>query len=335
MNSAPQSSVVCFSSCDEYLLETSAQKLLHFLQQQWEDSEITHISGEDFTLEEAVLAAGTISFFSTKRILYISRLQLSSLDDKTVAEFCDLLKDTENAVVVITAWFKGEKDKKTKKAKQLEDAVRLSGQFMELATPHPGDLKAMAVQMAQEQGCTLNDDAAQELAERVNGDLHLLSNEIAKLAAGTGYSIITRQTVAALAVQTVEADVFRMIDAVTSGKTAQAFAVLDKLIYLRSDPIAIVGAMASSFVDMARVQTGARHKAGYAQVFRELNYTGKEYRLQRAGQTGARYTPAQMATALDLLAQLDFSLKSSPVDSTVLLQTALSELCSLTRMARA
>ena len=334
LKSAEEASAVCFVSADEYLLATHTFRLTQYLQEQWEDSEITRIAGEDFTLEEAVLAAGTISFFATKRIIRIDRLQPTALSDKDISEFCELLHDTENAIFIITLLCKNKKERTGKKVKQLEDAVKLTGCWQELSAPGGGDLKAMAKQMAKSLGATLEDAAAQELTERTGGDLYLLSNEIAKLAAGAEYGTITSATVSSLATRTVEADVFRMIDAVTAGRPAEAFAVLDRLLYLRSEPIAIVGALASSFVDMARVQTGGRHKVGYAGVFKDLQYTGNDYRLKRASQNAARFTPQQLRSALEILIELDTALKSSPLDNAVLLQTALSELCGIARSGR-
>lgn len=334
LKSAQEASAVCFASADEYLLATHAFRLTQYLQEQWEDSEITRIAGEDFTLEEAVLAAGTISFFATKRIIRIDRLQPASLSDKDMAEFCELLHDTENAIFIITLWCKNQKDRKTKKVKKLEEAVKLTGCWQDLSAPGGGDLKAMAKSMAKSLGAVLDDAAAQELTERTGGDLYLLSNEIAKLAAGAGYGTITKDTVAVLAARTVEADVFKMIDAVTAGKPAEAFAILDRLLYLRSEPVVIVGALASSFVDMARVQTGGRHKVGYAGVFKDLQYTGSDYRLKRAAQNASRFSARQLRSALEILVELDTSLKSSPLDNAVLLQTALSELCGIARSGR-
>ncbi len=338
---AEQVPAICLASSEEYLLQRTATQLTRALQDAWQDSEVTRISGEDFTLEEAVAAAGTISFFAPRRIVRIDRLPVTEYDgaehegrkrdEKELDELCDLLRDTENAIFIITVWYKTARDAKNKKVKQLAAALP-DGCWLELAAPKGDALTAFAVGLAQEAGAQLDAAAAAALVQASGGNLFQLASEIAKLAAGAGYGTITLQTVEALGQRTVEADVFRMIDAVTEGRPAQAFAILDRLLYLRSEPIAILGAMASSFVDMVRVQTGARHRVGYAQVWQDLGYTGKSnYRLKRAGQTAARYTPQALRQALALLAQLDVDLKSSPVDRAVLLQTALSELCSLPR----
>lgn len=331
---AQNAPAICFASGEEYLLRTAAARLQRSLQAQWEDSEVTLIPGEDFTLEQAVMAAGTISFFAGRRIVRIDRLPVAALDDKTLTEFCALLRDTENAFFILTVLYKSAKDGKTKKIQQLQQALPAAC-FLELKAPTGPALRQLAAGMAETLGATLRPDAAEQLLQAVDGDLQLLENEIAKLAAGASYGVITTDTVAALGLHTVEADVFAMIDAVLDGQPRQAFAILERLLYLRSEPIAIVGAMSSKFVDMARVQTAARHRIGYATVWKEFGYTGKsDYRLKRAGQTAARYSPQALQNALEILVRLDSALKSSPIDQNVLLQTALCELCALPRGGR-
>lgn len=333
LQSAEQASVVCLACGDDYLLETYSSRLIGHLQQQWQDSEVTVIAGEDFTLEQAVMAAGTISFFSSRRIIRIHRLPLSELSDKDLTEFCELLNDTENAVFIITLCVKNERDKKSKRLKQLENAVQMNGCWMTIDAPRAGDIKAIAVRMAEETGAKINDDAAAMLAERTGTDLYLLSGEVAKLAAGAGYGTITAQTVETLAIRTVEADVFKIIDAVTAGDVPHVFGILDRLLYLRSEPIAIVAALMTGFVDMARVQAGARHRVPYSGVWKDLNYTGNEYRMKYVAQRAARFSAGQIREVLEILAELDYSLKSSPLNDAVLLQTALCEICNLVRTA--
>lgn len=335
LKSAEQASVVCFVSCDEYLLESCAHRTVEHLQSLWQDSELTHISGEDFTLEEATRAAGTISFFSTKRLIYISRLMTSSLDDRQMEEFCALLKDTENAVFILTEWCRTERDKKTRKARMLEEAASEAGCFLELPTLRPGDLVAAARSMAAAQGCSITEPAARQLIDRTHDNLFQLSNEVAKLAAGTGYQTVDENAVAALAVRTVEADVFKMVNAILENRPREAFSILSKLLYLKSEPIAICAAMIGNFVDTARMQAALKKGVHYAAVFKELKYTGNEARLSYAESRAKRMPPALLRASLELLDELDTALKSSPVDSDVLLQTAVGELCSLIRAAPA
>lgn len=348
---AQNAPAICFASGEEYLLRTAAARLQRSLQAQWEDSEVTLIPGEDFTLEQAVTAAGTISFFAGRRIVRIDRLPVAALDDKTFTEFCDLLHDTESAFFILTVLTKTAKDAKdSNDGKEGKDKKQTQRQqkhlrqlqqllpaacFLDLKVPNGPALRQLAAGMAEALGAALRPDAAEALLQAVGGDLQLLENEIAKLAAGASYGVITTDTVAALGLHTVEADVFAMVDAITAGRPQQAFAILDRLLYLRTKPVNIVAPIASSFVDMVRVQTAARHRIGYAAVWKELGYTGKsDYRLKRAGQTAARYSPQALQNALEILVRLDSALKSSPIDQNVLLQTALCELCALPRGGR-
>ncbi len=326
---ALSASAICFIATDEYQLSSCARRLTEYLQQQWNDSELTRIPGEEFTLEEAFLAAGTISFFSTRRLIRVDRLQLSALSDSDIAEFCNLLQDTENAIFVITILCKSDKDKTTKKAKQLENAVCSNGKWINLPTLYPGDAKKIAVQLAKDQGAKITDAAAQLLADNSDGDLFLLSNEVAKLAAGADYQTVDPSVVESLGSHTVEADVFKMVEAVAAGRIAPAFDMLNRLLYLRNEPVAIAAALTTGYIDMIRVKTAAAHHLGYSAVQTQLHYTGNDYRLKKASQNASRYSVDQLREAVSILLKLDVGLKSSPLDYAVQLQTALCELCAL------
>ena len=56
------------------------------------------LEGPTPSVEEIVLAAGTISFFGGKRLVLMPLVRPSAYSDKDLQEFCDTLADTENAV---------------------------------------------------------------------------------------------------------------------------------------------------------------------------------------------------------------------------------------------
>ena len=65
---------------------------------------------------------------------------------------------------------------------------------------------------------------------------------------------------------------------------------------------------------------------GYAAVFKDFGYKGSDYRLKRSAETASHYTLGQLETCLQVLLDLDKSLKSQPVDVQTLLEAALCRL---------
>ena len=60
--------------------------------------------------------------------------------------------------------------------------------------------------------------------------------------------------------------------------------MLDALFYQREEPVAIVGALATSYVDMVRVRAALEHGGSYGDAAQYGDYKGKDFRLKKAQQ---------------------------------------------------
>ena len=107
----------------------------------------------------------------------------------------------------------------------------------------------------------------------------------------------------------LEADVFEMIRMITAKNATGACKKLQTLLRLQQEPIAITGAMIGSYVDLYRVKLGASKRKSYAAVFKDFGYKGSDYRLKRSAETASHYTLGQLETCLQVLLDLDKSLK--------------------------
>lgn len=319
-----------FAACstEEFFLRQAAETALPVLQER-EQPDITRIEGPFPDLDALVAAAGTISFFSGRRVVWIDKMDFSAMQDGDVKELCGILKDSENAVFLITVFYKDDRAKTTKKAKLFWETAETMGLAADFVKPQPKELSVFLTETAKEYGAALSSHAAADMLERCGSDLYLLENEVAKLAARSGYTEITSEIISEMGTRNIEADVFEMIRFVTDQKPEKAFEKLHELFYLQNEPIAIAAALSGSFIDLYRVKMGAAEGKGYQKVFADLNYKGNDYRLKRAGQTAAAYSLPQLERAVLLLEDLDLKMKSSPMDQKILLEAALGSLCTI------
>ena len=95
---------------------------------------------------------------------------------------------------------------------------------------------------------------------------------------------------------------------------------------LQQEPIAITAAMIGSYVDLYRVKLGASKRKNYSAVHKDFGYKGSDYRLKRSAETASHYTLKQIENCMQVLLELDQSLKGQPVDAQILLETALCRL---------
>ena len=291
--------------------------------------EVTVLDGAAPQVEQLIMAAGTISFFGTRRVVCLPELDPGAYGEKDLEAFMDTVASLENAVLVLGSVFEADRTGKPrpgKRAQRLVAQCKKLGYAEEMARPGPTELRQMAAERAQAQGAQLTGPALTALLERCGEDPYLLENEVDKLAALSGYQTITPAMVAEAGVVSLEADVFEMVRMVTGKNAAAACKKLHILLRLGQEPIAITAAMIGSYVDLYRVKLGQQNKKNYSAVFKDFGYKGSDYRLKKSAQTAAGYTLPQLKACLQVLLELDQALKSQPVSPQVLLETALCRL---------
>lgn len=316
-----------FYASDEALVHAAAQKALKYLTR--DDPETTVLDGPTPSVEEVVLAAGTISFFGGRRLVLMPLIRPSTYSDKDLQELCDTLSDTENAIFVMTSLVEERfgKLRPGKREQKLISCCEKLGYCVQINKPTASALQAMARDWAKETGAAFAPGAEAALLARCGEDQFLLRNEIEKLAALADYSTITPQMIAQLGTVTLDADTFDMVKLVTSGQTEKAQQKLKMLLALQNDPIMITGALISNYLDLYRVLLGRRSRRALSAVAKDFGYSGNwNYRLSTTEKTAARFKRAQLEECLHILQRLDTDLKSSRLDADLLMQKALCEL---------
>lgn len=316
-----------FYASDEALVRTAAQKTLKYLNR--DDPETTVLDGPTPSVEEIVLAAGTISFFGGKRLVLMPLIRPSTYSDKDLQELCDTLADTENAIFVLTSIIEESygKLRPGKREQKFITSCEKLGYCVQLNRPTGAALQAMARDWAKEAGADFVPGAEAALLARCGEDQFLLKNEVEKLAALANYSTITKEMVSRLGTVTLDADTFDMVKLLTSGQADKAQQKLKTLLALQNEPIMITGALISNYLDLYRVLLGRRSRRSLGDVAKDFGYKGNwNYRLNSTEKTALRFKRAQLEDCLHILQRLDTDLKSSKLDADLLMQKALCEL---------
>ncbi len=321
--------VYYFASTEEALLRAAAAQTRAALLAGDEGAESTRCDGPAPDLGEVIAAAGAISFFGTPRVVELREIQPGPIKDKDAAELAELFTQLENAVLVVTCLYKDKKAATSKKAKLLFEAAEKAGFAAVLNKPTRRENLDWLHELAAAQGAAFAPGAAEELLDRAGDDRPLLENETAKLAAFAGYGSIGKGLVARHGTRNVEADVFVLARAITSGQRGAAQRQLCELLTLQHEPLAIAGALAGSFVDMYRARAGTAARRTPAAIAKDMGYTN-DWRVQKAKEAAARYSTENLRACVQCLAQLDRELKSNPLhNKAALLQAAVAQLMLL------
>lgn len=314
-----------FYSTEIYLIEKATK--LFLTKTEKESSEApTVIAGSAPDLQEITLAAGSISFLGTKRIIHIPLFEITAFSAKDLKEFFNIVQDTENAIFFITTLFEDVKAISAKQSKSFIEKVSTLGEAIEIAPLGHKELIHFLIQQAKDLDTILEPQAAEDLFQRCGEDLLLLTAEIQKLAASCNYTTITSTLVAEMGVRNVETDVFEMIQMLQYGKKEKAFFLLQQLFLQNSEPISISAALSASYIDIYRVKVAQKAGKNFSYVHKDFAYKGSDWRLKKANQIASKLSLEQLKQILEVLLDLDTNLKSSPLEKQILLQTALAEI---------
>jgi DNA polymerase-3 subunit delta len=317
-----------FYSQEEALVRDAAQKTVRALSK--EDPETTVLSGPTPSVEEIILAAGTISFFGGKRLVLMPLIRPSTYSDKDLQELCDTLSDTQNAIFVLTSVMEGYYGKLRPGAREKRtiQCCEKLGYSVEIAKPNRAALCRMAETWAQDVGAAFAPGVSTLLLDRCGENPFLLKNETDKLAALANYGTITADAVHTISTVTLDADTFDMVNLAVSGRTTLALKKLNMLLALQNDPVQIAGALNGNYLDIYRMFLAQKSRRQASDVAKDFGYTGNwRRRLEAAGNTAARFTRNRIETSMAILQTLDSELKGqSRVDNRILLEKALCDL---------
>jgi DNA polymerase-3 subunit delta len=203
------------------------------------------------------------------------------------------------------------------------------GSVLLLGRRSPEELRGELTRQAKKAGCTLPPKSLRLLLDYGGQDMNRLLGEMEKLCAytlGMGETEITPAAIERLVPKSTEITVFLMVDALVEGNYQRAYSLLENLFAQKEKPTMILGAMASAYVDMYRVQgaldSGLQADAPLAYG----DYKGKDFRLRRAQKNLRRISGPTLCQCLSLLLEADLSLKSSRLQDRLVLDGLIARL---------
>lgn len=224
---------------------------------------------------------------------------------------------------------KGRKDL-SKKWKRFLEKVDKAGYTVDFMRLGAGELYRLLEKEAGRQGCTLPRRSWERLFGYAGSDLRTLRGELEKLCAyalGAGQGEITSQMVEELTPKSTETTVFAIARAMASGRYDEAYRQLDMLFSRGEPPVAVLGSIASAYVDMYRVKAALESGlTGGAPAEYDVQYKGRDFRLQNAQRSVRGLSLRTLGRCLELILEADMSLKGSKLPPRLVLEGLISKL---------
>lgn len=279
-------------------------------------------------IAEAVVA---LPFFAEHKCVAVADFNPEDKRQEDLDRLFGVLEDPPETCTLVlyypTLQAGGQKSAKWRK---LLEKVRKAGHTVDFPRLEAPELRRVLARDAEKQGCVLPRPSLERLLSYAGDDLNLLRREVEKLCAyalGLGQTEVTPGMVEELTPKSTETTVFMMVNALVAGNYEKAYGLLDSLFYQNEEPVAILGAMAASYLDMYRVKAALESGLTSAAPAEYCpDYKNRGFRLRNAERNARGISSRTLKQCLDLLLDADLSLKGSKLEPRLVLEGLVSRL---------
>jgi DNA polymerase-3 subunit delta len=286
-----------------------------------DEGAVTRLAGDHAELADVLDELRTLPFLAKRRVVVVE-----NADPFITAHRADLERYAERpaatgVLVLAPKTWPGNT--------RLAKAVAKVGEAVECKAPREAELPEWLVRLAKEhEGVALDPDAARLLVELVGPEVGLLASEVAKLATYVGKAAkIRRGDVAKMVGAGRVETIWRVLDAATTGKGAEALDDLDRLLTSGEHPVGLLAAMSASLRKV-------HHAGTLRKARRDLNEACREagippFAQELTGRQHAHLGPGRVDALPALLLRADMDLKGgSQLDPRVVLERFLLALAA-------
>lgn len=278
------------------------------------------------SMDEILSSAEALPMMAEYTCVLVHDYPLDKMTDGDKKLLKEFMGDLPESCVLIFWMDNVAVDPKASKWKTIIGYFTKSGHSVNLARRDSRSLCRLLIDGSKKRGCSMTSGVAEYLLSEVGTDMQTLLNELEKLCSYAGENEITREMVDKVAVKSLSAKVFDMSKALVRRDYEKAYGILNNLIALREEPILILAAISTAYVDMYRVKCAKISGAQASDVAKHFNYRGREFRLSNASRDCDKLTMEQLRASVTVLAQADIMLKSSSVDGRLVLEEAMVKL---------
>lgn len=323
----PLSNVYVLCGQEEYLKALYANRIVKAaLSGGNEDFNLHSFDGRSLRCEALSGAVETMPMLGGKSCVWVRDMDFDKLPNGEYQKLKEILTDPPDYCVLLFVCVPEFTLKKSARFRALQKLLDPFSQIVELQKRSETELYRFAVDLAGNYRSTISRDTFRSLRQLCGGEMLNIKNEMDKLAAYCQDREITVEDLQTCCCPVIETTAFELSRAVIRGDYDKAMETLSSLLYLREEPVAIVGALAAGFIDIYRAKLASRQGKGQNELLAAFDYKGREFRVKNALREVSHCSTSFLRGAVELLAQTDLGLKSTGAKPQILLEELLTKL---------
>lgn len=281
----------------------------------------------DFSETDTETAEGQLTTYSfSNKLLIIDNFKASEFTGEKKSMYAEQLADLPATLTVATVLYSDDPRFRIPKSAENMAEMAQESAVVSCLKKEREQLYPYIRRMAELAGAEISGEAASVLIDLCGDDLQLLSSQIEKLAAASGYGEIKEDTVRRMCPRTTEENVFSFIRAVERGQNREAVTLLNEMLETETEPVRVLAAISGSFVNIARVKAAEAAGVSRDRLEEEMGYRKGDRALGVAYSNARRYSQEKIDNVIYLLNETDRKLKSGAADKRIILEQAMVRL---------
>lgn len=280
------------------------------------------VDGAKTDIDELIELSLTVPMMNDYVLNIVNDFDFAAVSDEKIEEFFGSLGEGSLFVFYSQSVKPNMQRSGWKKAMKL---FKEKGAVVKFDKKDSRELAKIAISAAKKRGCYFPQYLAASFIERVGNDLNLIKNEVEKLCAMKGEGEITAEDIEKISVRTLDASAFDLTKALVAGNPTKAFDILYDLTSQKQEPVMILGAVNSSYIDMYRVKIAAEKGLEPSAVANFYSYNA-DWKLKRAAFNAKNLSVSQLRRSINVLCEADEKIKSFQSDATVVLDETVVKL---------
>ena len=284
--------------------------------------------GGSLNVQDLSDAVEALPMMIDRKCVVVDGLDVEGLPAEEYKKLQQVLEDPpETCVLILTV--DSTDLKKSSRFQKLTALAEKKGAVVALGDLRESDWVKFARDRGKKLGCAFEKDALERFCALCPRDMQAMEQELEKLALYSAGEPVTVDMVEDLTTKDVQARAFDLAGHLLSHRPERAFESLQALLNQKQPPVAILGALASTYVDLYRAKAARQAGKGQEEIVQAFDYKRKEFRVQNALRSQGRYSLEMLRQALEILNRCDLRLKGDKTDPAIILEQAMAQLLLL------
>lgn len=282
---------------------------------------------EEIPIEEVIIEAETYPFFHEHKLIFVNNPHFLTAKQKKLPfehRLTSLEAYITNPVDYSTIVFFAEYEKLDQR-KKITKLMNKHALVVECNPIKDYELNKWIKTLAADLNITIAPDAYEVFEAELVNNLHLIQNELMKLAAFVGKDgLVTKDIAENLISQTINSSALRLVDAVIERNLHKAISIYYDLEKMNEEPIALIALLAFQFRTILQVKL--LKQKGYSQSQMQKQIGGHPYVIKIAADRERRFTVQKLEEIFDQLTNADAAIKQGRMDKKLVFELLLYEL---------